>query len=253
MFFLIKRNQAINELIKETEKMVSERTVWEKLQNIQVFCGLGKFFFAFKELKDESDLEARFISLLNQKNNSIVMEIDYGKKEYNEYLDRNGIFKYHKMPFYFYLWKIFLYCKLDENLFFEINSNSELKKNRKSFISMIENYENASDLRKLVQKYIKKKEGGFGKEKIDIKTYKYSIKDIRLLSKLINVVDLYETNDYFSNIVDDYMNFKKEEKPIHKNWKKYFKHKNLEELEFLELLFKTKMFDNKKGKMPIKI
>ena len=82
-------------------------------------------------MNDDIDLDARFIKLLTPKENSTFLEKDYDKKEYKTYLNDMNIFQYDNMPEYFYLQKLFHYCRLNEIK--KNYSNEVLQQERKKF------------------------------------------------------------------------------------------------------------------------
>ena len=227
----------------ENEKMIEDRVVWEKLKNIQIFCGLGKFFFAFKELNPEIDLDHAFIKLLSPESNSHYLENDYKRKEYQPFSE-NKIFKYDKMPSVFYLRKIFYYCRLDESDYGESHLN--LQKEREKF-KQAQLYQDENFKKTFIQHFINKKNNSdFGEDTdFDYTENSFDYKDIIFIRKLYKLLKLSEKNKKFQKICNEYSQFVTNNDII---WENFLDPEQLEELEFLELLYQTKIFDNDKGK-----
>lgn len=221
-----------------TREMVEERVVWEKLKNIQIFCGLGKFFFAFKKLNEDIDLDAAFIKLLTPADTSIHLENDIGRVEYQKHL-RDGIFQYHRMPSLFYLRKLFHFCRLDESKYRVSAEETERMRLRLEQHSLRGDVHFEEQLAKFVQN-----KNALTEDDPELDPKSLSFKEMAFLIKLHELASLYRENPKAKRIFDDFSLFTCGQDFA---WGKYFKTDQLEDLEFLDLLYKTKTFDNGKG------
>ena len=219
--------------MENTEKMVGQRVVWEKLDNIQVFCGLGKFFFAFKKLKEDNDLHSIFHTLLQPKTNELInFEDDIKQKQYRPYIE-NSIFKYHVMPSEFYLKKIYYYSRITKER--DIN----MEKERFKHAPLLKDGDFIKDI---LKKYLET-----NKVKGDLKSIENNLNmnDLVYLQKLYDIWCLYTNKPMFKKVCDDYIQFTTSKKNL--NWGDYLTNTKLEELEILDLLYRTRSFDNGKG------
>jgi hypothetical protein len=233
--------------MKNNNQMVDERIVWEKLQNIQIFCGRGKFFFAFKKLDSSIDLDYAFIDLLKPGDTSTHLENDHDRPEYKKYFNSNQIFEYDKMPAEFYLRKLYYYCNLNETRFDKSKEELIQKKEELAKHPLMKH----KKFRKMIQRFIKKRDKISNDipekiSEIQFDENSFNYKEIVFLMKFFKIFHLYKTDEKAKSILNEYSKFVSE-KSI--KWKNYCDIEFLEELDFLELLYKTKTFDNGKGKL----
>ena len=217
--------------------MVKNRVIWEQLKNIQVFSGLSQLFFAFKKLDPKEDLDITLKNFLKPKGEEYVnFESDIGLERYQKYLDEDGIFLYDSMPLDFYLKKIFEYSKIDVD--FEYDLSKEKDKIIKEGVLI-----NTEFIEQIIIPYFKKEFRDTSNISIDSFT---DAKEISWLRKLFSFWSKYKKNNRFRKVIDEY--FKIFQTSQNLNFEQFFGKSKIEKLEFLELLYKTKTFDNGKGR-----
>lgn len=213
-----------------TEEMVKKRTVWEKLKNIQIFSGLGDLFFAFKSLDLENPLDITLHDFLKtDKNDEIYFERDIMDERYKDFKDEeHGIFNYYSMPMEFYLKKIYRYSKLAYD---KTDITKERRQNQEIFSN-----------KKFVKKFLQKDENT--QSNLSVNDFEDVLELIRI-RKLFSLWTNYKENAQYKNVIDEYYGFESLENTFRLDEVK--EKLTLEELEFLDILYKTKTFDNGRG------
>jgi hypothetical protein len=98
--------------MKDTEKKVKNRTKWEDLNNIQMFCGQNNFSFAFKKFNTSNRIGEMFSNILsNDSTGDTAFEPDFYKHYYYEFRN-NNLLAYDSMPEEFYIKKLYHYAML---------------------------------------------------------------------------------------------------------------------------------------------
>lgn len=219
--------------------MVNERTHWEELKNIQVFTGLGNFFFAFKELQPDLDLDKTFIKLLTpHKITRLTFDPDIILKKYKNHMN-HGILNYNSMPQNFYLRKIFFYCKTEDSILKEEERTEEDVLNE--FLQKgIEKTKFCVDLITVLKKKLENQARNFTNE-WDI----LSRGDMLLLIKFDEIYQK-KSDKIFLQVYTQIL----EEKQMEQEREVFtdLEILSIEDLEFMELCYSTQTFDNGKGK-----
>lgn len=224
--------------MQKTEKMVQERVVWEKLDNLQVFCGANQFFFAFKKLRKDNVVDGTFRRLLVPKANEIInFEGDIGRKEYAEQI-KEGLFEYDQMPPEFYLRKIHQYSTTCAAPRIDLEDARALIAQKKVL-------RDAQFVKKALKAYLKTCKPGDANRDTKRQVDSLDLKETLFVLQLFDFWKKYRDNPKYKKICDDYIAFSSRQK--HVDWKLSGTQLGAEKLEFLDLLYRTKTFDNGKG------